>query len=160
MADVMNEYFSSVFTTEHISSLPVPVTKFEGDKSGNLEVLLVTPELITNKIKNMKDNTSPGVDGIPPKLPKEIVKQISTPLAKVFHLSLEEDIVLSEWKEANIVSQISFSTLTHILLWLREITGRVEERVKHGVATLTVHSKYMIIGNFDGTQQVHDNWQL
>ena len=46
----------------------------------------------------MKDNKSPGVDGIPPKL----LKQISTPLAKLFNLSLEEGIVPSEWKEANI----------------------------------------------------------
>ena len=33
---------------------------------------------------------------------KEIVEQISTPLAKVFNLSLKEGIVPSEWKEANI----------------------------------------------------------
>ena len=50
----------------------------------------------------MKDNKSPGVDGISPKLLKEIVEQISTPLAKVFNLSLEEGIVPSEWKETNI----------------------------------------------------------
>ena len=49
MTEVLNEYFSSVFTTEDISSLPVPCTKFEGNK-----------------------------------------------------LSLEEGIVPSEWKEANI----------------------------------------------------------
>ena len=56
--------------------------------------------MIANKIKKMKDNKS--VDGLPPKLLKEIVEQISTPLAKVFNLSLEEGIVPSEWKEANI----------------------------------------------------------
>ena len=50
----------------------------------------------------MKDNKSPGVDGIPPTRLKEIVEQISTPLAKLFNLSLEEGIVPSEWKEANI----------------------------------------------------------
>ena len=50
----------------------------------------------------MKDNKSPGVDGIPAKLLKEIVEQISTPLAKLFNLSLEEGIVPSEWKETNI----------------------------------------------------------
>ena len=33
MAEVLNEYFSSVFTTEDISSLPVAFTKFEGNKS-------------------------------------------------------------------------------------------------------------------------------
>ena len=58
--------------------------------------------MIAKKIKKMKDNKSPGVDGITPKLLKEIVEQISTPLAKLFNLSLEEGIVPSEWKEANI----------------------------------------------------------
>ena len=58
--------------------------------------------MIAKKIKKMKDNKSPGVDGIPPKLLKEIVEQISTPLTKLFNLSLEEGIIPSEWKEANI----------------------------------------------------------
>ena len=30
MAEVLNEYFSTVFTIKDISSLPVPLTKFEG----------------------------------------------------------------------------------------------------------------------------------
>ena len=90
------------FTTEDISSLPVPFTKFEGSKSGHLGQLFVTPEMIAKTLKKMKDNKSPGVDEIPPKLLKEIVDQISTPLAKLFNLSLEERIVPSEWKEANI----------------------------------------------------------
>ena len=58
--------------------------------------------MIAQQIKKMKDNKSPGVDGIPPKLLKEIVEQISTPLAKCVNLSLEEGIVPSERKEANI----------------------------------------------------------
>ena len=103
MAEVLNEYISSVFTTEDISSLPVPITKFEGNKSEHLGQLFVTPEMIAKKIKKMKDNKSPGVDGIPPKLLKEIVEQISTPLlGNFFNLSLEEGIVPSEWKERNI----------------------------------------------------------
>ena len=102
MTEVLNKYISSVFTTEDISSLPVPFTKFEGNKSEHLGQLFVTPVMIANKIKKMKDNKSPGVDGIPPKLLKEIVEQISTPLAKFFNLSVEEVIVPSEWKEANI----------------------------------------------------------
>ena len=36
MAEVLNKYFSSVFTTEDISSLPVPFTKFEGKTSEHL----------------------------------------------------------------------------------------------------------------------------
>ena len=88
MTEVLNEYFSSVFTTEDISTLPVPFIKFECSKSEHLGQLFVIPEMIAKKIKKMKDNKSPGVDGIPPKLLKEIVEQISTPLAKLFNLSL------------------------------------------------------------------------
>ena len=78
MVEDLNGYFSSVFTREDISSLPVPNTKFEEAKS-------------------------PGVDGIPPKLLMETVEQISIPLARVFNLSLKEGVIPVEWKEANII---------------------------------------------------------
>ena len=55
--------------------------------------------MVVKKIRDMKDNKSPGVDGIPSKLLLEIVEQISTALAAVFNLSLEEGIVPLERKE-------------------------------------------------------------
>ena len=82
---------SAQFLPQKISALPVPVTKIEGDKSEHLGQLFITPEMIAKKIKKMKDNKSHGDDEIPPKLFKEIVEQISTPLAKVFNLSLEKE---------------------------------------------------------------------
>ena len=97
MAEDINGYFSSVFTKEDISSLPVADAK-----SDYLGPLVVTPEMVAKKIKAMKDNKSPGVDGIPPKLLMEVA-QISIPLARVFNLSLKEGVVPFEWKEANII---------------------------------------------------------
>ena len=44
------------------------------------------------------------MDGISPKILKETVEQISTPLAHVFNMSLQEGIVPLEWKEANIIT--------------------------------------------------------
>ena len=75
-------------------------SKGETDYLGQL---IVTPKMVAKKIRDMKDNKSPGVDGIPPKLLLEIVEQISTPLATVFNLALEEGVVPLEWKEANII---------------------------------------------------------
>ena len=65
MAEDLNGYFSSVFTREDISSLPVPDAKFQEAKSEHLGQLIVTPDMVAKKIKAMKDNKSPGVDGIP-----------------------------------------------------------------------------------------------
>ena len=78
MAEILNEYFSSVFTTEDISSLPVTFIKCEGSESEHLGQLVVTPEMIVKrkKIKKTKENKSLGVDGIHPTLLKEIVEQI------------------------------------------------------------------------------------
>ena len=42
----------------------------------------MTFKMIGKELEEMKDNKSHGVDGISPKLLKEIVKQIGTPLAR------------------------------------------------------------------------------
>ncbi len=51
--------FSSVFTREDTSSLPVPETKFNGSEEEQLGQLIVTPEVVASKINNMKENKSP-----------------------------------------------------------------------------------------------------
>ena len=103
MAENLNEYFSSVLTREYINALPVPETMFEGRESDYLRQLTVTPKMVVKKIWDVKDNKSPLVDGILPKLLLDIVEQISIPLAAMFNLSLEEGVVSLEWKEANII---------------------------------------------------------
>ena len=113
MAEDLNGYFSSVFTKEDISSLPVADAKFQGAKSDYLGPLVVTPELVAKKIKAMKDNKSPGVDGIPPKLLMETVEQISIPLARVFNLF-----------RLNGKKQTSY----HYLKRVREISQRITDQ--------------------------------
>ena len=105
MAEEFNRHFSSVFTREDTSgsdtsSLPVPETTFKGSEGERLGQLVVTPEIVVSKINNMKENKSPGVDGISPEILNETVEQISTPLAHVFNMSLHDGIVPFEWKEA------------------------------------------------------------
>ena len=46
MAEELNLHFSSVFTREDTSSLPVHETKFNGTKGERLGQLVVTPEVV------------------------------------------------------------------------------------------------------------------
>ena len=101
MAEELNMHFSTVFTREDTSLLPLPETKFNGSEGERLGQSVVTPEVVAIKINNMKEIKSPGVDGISPKILKEPIEQISTPHAHVFNMSLQEGIVPLEWKEAN-----------------------------------------------------------
>ena len=67
MAEELNMHFSSVFTREDTCSLPVPETKFNGPEGERLGQLVVTAKVVACQINNMKENKSPGVDGISPK---------------------------------------------------------------------------------------------
>ena len=58
MAEDLTGYFSSVFTKENSSSLPVSDAKFQQPKSDYLGPLIVTPEMVAKKIKAMKNNKS------------------------------------------------------------------------------------------------------
>ena len=80
MAEDLNGYFSSVFTRQDISSLPVPDAKLLEAKSDYLGQSIVTAE-------------------VEPKLLMETVEQISI----LFNLSLKEGVVPFEWKKANII---------------------------------------------------------
>ena len=145
---------SAQFIPQKISAhFQFHLIKIERNKSEHLGQLFVTPEMIAKKIKKMKDNKSPGVDGIPPKLLKEIVEQISTPLAKLFNLSLEEGIVPSEWKEANITPlfkkglrnkpdnyrQVSLTSVVCKLLETLIRDHMVEFLVKHNLINTSQH---------------------
>ena len=48
-------HFSSVFSREDTSSLPVPVTKCNGSEEERLGQLVVTPEVVASKFNNMKE---------------------------------------------------------------------------------------------------------
>ena len=65
MAENLNEYFSSVFTREDISTLPVLETKFEGRECDYLGQLTVTPKMVAMKIRDINplDPTRPKASG-------------------------------------------------------------------------------------------------
>ena len=78
MAKELIVHFSSVFTREDTFRYPpLPETKFfNGSEGERLGQLVVTPEVVASKINNTKENKSPGVDGISPKILKETVERI------------------------------------------------------------------------------------
>ena len=82
MAESINDYSSTVFTLEDTNALPATEQLLEEGKT-----CLVTPGMIEAKLKGLKDNKSPGADGISPRLLKEILYYISVPLAIAFNLS-------------------------------------------------------------------------
>ena len=103
-ANLLNEYFSSVFTHEECSNIPVPTDLFQRDieKEGLLNIK-ITEEIVERKLEKLNVNKCPGIDEIHPKMLLELRKYLVEPLTMICRSSLESGIVPSDWKDAGVV---------------------------------------------------------
>ena len=100
-ANVLNDFFASVFTTEDTSNIP----KIE-NLSGNvfLSELLLTEDAVKQKLKNLNISKAMGPDGIPNIILKELSNELSLPLCILFNKSLTEGKVPKGWKSAEVTA--------------------------------------------------------
>ena len=102
-ANLLNDYFSSVFTIEDCSNIPEPVSFFDRSLLGEgLIGIEVTDEIVENKLKNLNVNKCPGLDGVHPKMLFELRQIVAKPLARLYRCSLDSGLVPKEWKEAGV----------------------------------------------------------
>ena len=99
-ADELNKYFSSVFTREDITSMPNNFPP--GPSNTTFSFTPLSIEDIIKKITKLKPNKAPGPDGLHPTIIKELRLEIAYPLCLLFNMSLEQGIVPTEWKLANV----------------------------------------------------------
>src|ERR1700759_1922294 len=60
-ANLLNEYFSSVFTNENYTNAPVPKQIFKGNiQSEGLLGIEITEEMVANKLEKLDVNKCPG----------------------------------------------------------------------------------------------------
>jgi len=99
MAEILNKQFQSVFTREDTNNIPEPDTM---DMNSMLYDVKFTTRDVKKKIAALKRESAPGPDGLAPQLLKELKDQLAPALAMIFTKSLEEGVVPTDWKEANV----------------------------------------------------------
>lgn len=102
-ANVLNDFFSSVFVKEDVSTIP-SIEKCSRSKGIMLSEIVITAEAVQNKLLRLDVNKACGPDNIPPRVLKEANRELSIPLAVLFNKSLKDGIVPKEWKEAEVVA--------------------------------------------------------
>ncbi len=111
MANMLNEYFSSVFNIPaeagHITTNDND-TNNESDSAPatspeqTLHNFEITTEEVLKALKDMKTNKSPGSDNIYPRVLKETKCEIADALKTIFNLSLRQGSVPADFKPANV----------------------------------------------------------
>jgi hypothetical protein len=99
MANILNEFMSSVFTREDTSSLPVKNIETEQKISD----IVITEAKIKEIIDNLKKDSAPGPDGIHPRLLKELKEVLARPLKILFKKSLATGEVPADWRTARVI---------------------------------------------------------
>ena len=62
MSEMLKSYFGSVFTKENLSDkLPEVEQVFKGDLSSNLTDIIMTPEVVVEKLNKLKSSKAPGL---------------------------------------------------------------------------------------------------
>ena len=99
-AELLNAFFSSVITDEDTSEIPEPTTQFTGP---SIESIHITTEAVSNKLTSLKTDSTPGPDGLHPKLLQLASRPLAVPLASLFEASLDQGVLPDTWKTALVV---------------------------------------------------------
>ena len=99
VANILNDYFSQVFTKEDMDNMPDMSTC----SYPILNNFSITEAEVLKGLGALKINKSPGPDEILPIVLKEMKEVIYKPLTKIMQQSLDTGVVPTDWKIANVI---------------------------------------------------------
>ena len=98
MAEVLNKFFSTVFTREDCSHIPAAAAP----QSEPLEQVRITEWEVRKAIRKLKKESAAGPDEMGPRLLQELEDAAATALTLIFRRSLESGVVPEDWRRANV----------------------------------------------------------
>jgi hypothetical protein len=101
-ADLLNQYFSSVFTVEDTNIMPVAEQIFTGNNDDKLTKINISEEVVLEKLSKINVNKCQGPDQIHGKFLYELRDLLCKPITKLCQLSLELGTVPQDWRDANV----------------------------------------------------------
>ena len=98
-ANVLQDFFSSVFTQEPPGDLPYFETR---DFQYQLSDIDITFDMVKKKLLKLKSNKSPGPDSIHPRVLHDTAETIALLIMLIFRTSIKTKCLPHDWKVANI----------------------------------------------------------
>ena len=98
MCNILNSFFSSVFTNEDCTNIPTP----QQMPNVNIGSLVVNEEMFKKRLSKTKQNGAPGPDKITSKILSELADVVALPLCIIFNKSIRTGEVPDDWKIANV----------------------------------------------------------
>ena len=101
--DILNTFFTSVFTKEDLNDIP----DFNDNYNGHCIINIQFSEKdIEEILKTLKVTKSPGPDNIHPRIPKELANVLAKPLYLLFRKSIDTGKLPISWKDRAHISSV------------------------------------------------------
>ena len=84
IVEILNCFFSSVFTEEDLSDLPQPKSK---TGEAPLTSVHITAEKVTEKIAKLQPSSAPGPDKVYPRVLHTLKVELALPLSIIFNIA-------------------------------------------------------------------------
>jgi hypothetical protein len=101
IANTLNEYFQSVFSTDESSSLPAFTQRTKETCNPSADQIITVSKII-DKLKSLDSNKAIGPDKIHNMVLKSCAEAFSIPLEIIFRKSFEAGELPTVWKQANV----------------------------------------------------------
>ena len=101
-AEILNSYFSSVFTKEDTDNVPTIPAKIP--PADNCTDVHVSIEEVKKKLSQINPNKAQGPDRVPAQILKELSEELALPLSILFNKSLETGELPADWKKAEVTA--------------------------------------------------------
>ena len=98
-ADLLADYFSSVFTHGDTSHIP----DLSGETLSSIPQIVVHSDGVAQLLSNIKVNKAPGPDNLQACFLQEVAYEIAPILTVIFQASLDQGVLPSIWKTAAVV---------------------------------------------------------
>ena len=100
MAQVLNQYFTTVFTDENMDN--IPESRCLCSEENILKDVDVSYEAVLKKLEETDPEKAPGDDSIHPVILRQLAQQLAKPLSMMFTRSMKSGQVPQDWRLANV----------------------------------------------------------
>ena len=100
-ADLLNKYFTSVYTHEQVEKKPSHESKHDGVPLSKPDIIADT---VNKKLLKLNVNKAKGPDGLHSRILRETAASISQQLCVIFQKSLDSSCLSMSWKTGSITS--------------------------------------------------------
>ena len=101
MAEILNKYFSSVFTKEDLVNLPTCKSVVNNIELNTVEI---TEDKVIQSVSKLQDNKAAGVDGLNSTFVKKCIEGISRPVTEIFKESIRTGEIPQDWRDAYVTA--------------------------------------------------------